>query len=353
MAKSKDLFDDTSMSFGEHLEVLRVHLWKALVGLILTVIVTLYYGDVLIAVIREPIESALHRHGVAATDDTVQGFDFWKYLKSFFGGEPYPEPVPVPEESESDKVDTSRLRIELHPSDLAKALHSYDPGRYPQVAEKADEGRISIPIYAPEFREFRQAAVDLHRPVTLNVQEAFMMYMKVALIGGLILASPWVFYQLWLFVAAGLYPHERRYIYYYLPVSIGLFLGGAAFCFYVALPVVLDFLLGFNRMLGLTPQIRISEWVSFVITLPLMFGLSFQLPVVMLFLERISILSVAVYRANRRLAILAISIVAMVLTPTADPGSMMLMFVPLVLLYELGILMCSWHAQPLRQTDPA
>jgi sec-independent protein translocase protein TatC len=126
-----------------------------------------------------------------------------------------------------------------------------------------------------------------------------------------------------------------------MPVSIGLFLGGAAFCFYVAMPVMLDFLLSFNRMLELTPQLRMSEWVSFAITLPLMFGVSFQLPVVMLFLERISILSVSTYRANRRLAILVISILAMVLTPTADPGSMMLMFVPLVGLYELGILMCS------------
>jgi sec-independent protein translocase protein TatC len=176
------------------------------------------------------------------------------------------------------------------------------------------------------------------------------MYMKVAIIGGLIIASPWVFYQLWLFVGAGLYPHERRYIYIYLPVSIGLFLGGAAFCFYVAMPVVLDFLLGYNRSLGFTPQIRISEWVSFVITLPLMFGLSFQLPVVMLFLERISIMSVETYRANRKIAVLVISIAAMVLTPTQEPGSMMLMFVPLVLLYEVGILMCSWHANPLRET---
>ena len=231
--------------------------------------------------------------------------------------------------------------MKIWPSDLARALHAHDPTTYPRPARIADEPLISLPISAPEFREFRKTTLDMHRPVTLNVQEAFMMYMKVALVAGLIFASPWVFYQLWLFVAAGLYPHERRYVYIYMPVSIGLFLGGAAFCFYVAMPVMLDFLLSFNRMLELTPQLRMSEWVSFAITLPLMFGVSFQLPVVMLFLERISILSVATYRTNRRLAILVISILAMVLTPTADPGSMMLMFLPLVGLYELGILMCS------------
>jgi sec-independent protein translocase protein TatC len=352
MARSKDLFDDSSMSFGEHLEVLRVHLWKALLGLVLTVMVTLYYGDWLIALIREPIESALKRHGVAATEDTTTGFEFGKYVMSFFGGEPYPPPVVEDEAAKLDASDMRALRVEVKPSDLVRALHSADPARYPELAAADDEAKISISLFAKEFGEFRQTTEDMHRPVTLNVQEAFMMYMKVALVGGLIIASPWVFYQMWLFVAAGLYPHERKYVYIYLPVSIGLFLGGAAFCFYVALPVVLDFLLGFNRMLGLTPQIRISEWVSFVITLPLMFGISFQLPVVMLFLERISILSVDVYRANRKLAILAISIIAMVLTPTADPGSMMLMFVPLVLLYEVGILMCSAHANPLQQSNP-
>lgn len=349
MAKSKDLFDDTSMSFGEHLEVLRVHLWKALLGLILTVILTLYFGDKLIAVIREPIESALKRHGIAATDDTAAEFDFWKYVGSYFGGEEYPAPAPAEEPTEQVKPDLGRFVVQINPSDLVRALHAHDPAKYPSPAGGEEEAKVPLSLYSKEFAEFRQAVIDLHRPVTLNVQEAFMTYVKVAFIGGLIIASPWVFYQLWLFVAAGLYPHERKYVYLYMPVSIGLFMGGAAFCFYVALPVVLDFLLGFNRMLGLTPQLRISEWVSFVITLPLMFGLSFQLPVVMLFLERISIFSVELYRANRRLAILAISVIAMVLTPTADPGSMMLMFVPLVLLYELGIIMCSWHANPLRQ----
>ena len=116
-----------------------------------------------------------------------------------------------------------------------------------------------------------------------------MMYIKVSLVAGFIVASPWIFYQMWQFVAAGLYPHERRYVHVYLPLSIGLFLAGVFFAFYLALPLVLDFLLGFNRWLGVVPQIRLSEWVSFVILLPVMFGISFQLPLIMLFLERIGI----------------------------------------------------------------
>ena len=148
-------------------------------------------------------------------------------------------------------------------------------------------------------------------------------------------------YQIWLFVAAGLYPHERKYVYIYLPMSIFLFLGGALFCFYAVFPFVLNFLLGFNKLLGVNPQIRLSEWISFAVTLPVMFGLSFQLPLIMLFMERISIFTVKDYHEKRRMAILIISIISMLMTP-ADPMSMVLMMMPLILLYELGILMCKF-----------
>jgi sec-independent protein translocase protein TatC len=144
-------------------------------------------------------------------------------------------------------------------------------------------------------------------------------------------------------VAAGLYPHERKYVYIYLPMSTGLFMGGVLFCFFAVFPFVLNFLLGFNKWLGLNPQIRMSEWISFAVTLPLMFGLSFQLPLVMLFLERISIFEAKDYREKRRMAILVIAVLSMMLTP-ADPTSMIAMMLPLLLLYELGIWMCSWRA---------
>jgi sec-independent protein translocase protein TatC len=115
------------------------------------------------------------------------------------------------------------------------------------------------------------------------------------------------------------------------------------FCFFLVFPFVLDFLLKFNKMLQVVPQIRLSEWISFAVMLPLMFGLSFQLPLVMLFLERISIFEAADYREKRRIAVLVISIISMMMTP-ADPMSMIMMMIPLVLLYELGIWMCSVSA---------
>ncbi|MFP6763367.1 MAG: twin-arginine translocase subunit TatC, partial [Planctomycetaceae bacterium] len=202
----------------------------------------------------------------------------------------------------------------------------------------SDEKTVPLRIAADAFSELESVIVRQNQAVTLNVQEAFLTYLKVAFIAGLIMASPWVMYQIWQFVAAGLYPHERRYIYIYLPLSTILFLVGVVFCFFAVFPFVLNFLLGFNSLLDVQPQIRLSEWISFAVTLPLMFGLSFQLPLVMLFLERISVFDTAGYREKRKLAILVIAFLSMMLTP-ADPMSMLLMMFPLTLLYEFGIIL--------------
>lgn len=330
----KDLFDDTSMTFGEHLEVLRVHLFKAIIGLVIATCGTLLFGESLIRFINKPITAALHRQGLKGADveDDVSGFDFWEYM-GFTDSAPEPEP-------ETD-VRKDELTVQILPSQLQAAL---DNGNDAAAAEEPptpveDEKPVTLHLRSPVFAEWREAAERTLRPVTLNVQEGFMTYLKVSLVAGAVVASPWIFYQIWLFVAAGLYPHERKYVHFYLPVALVLFLGGAVFCFYVVLPFVLNFLLGFNVKLGIVPQIRLSEWISFALMLPVMFGLSFELPVVMLLLERLQIVDVRTFREKRRIAILAIAFLSMVLTP-ADPMSMIAMMAPLILLYELGIWMC-------------
>jgi sec-independent protein translocase protein TatC len=102
---------------------------------------------------------------------------------------------------------------------------------------------------------------------------------------------------------------------------------------------VLTFLFAFNDWLGIGIEPRITEWLGFVLILPLGFGIAFQLPLVMLFLERIGVFNVEAYLSKWRIAVLVIAVLSMVLTP-ADPGSMLLMFVPLTVLYFGGILLC-------------
>jgi sec-independent protein translocase protein TatC len=176
---------------------------------------------------------------------------------------------------------------------------------------------------------------------SLSAAEVFGFYIKASLLVGAVLSSPWVFYQLWSFVAAGLYPHEKKYVYLYLPFSIGLFLIGATAVFLFVFEPVLNYLFVFNRWLKIDPDPRISEWLGMALFLPIGFGLSFQLPLVMLFLQRIGVITVEMYLAKWRIAVLVIFVIAMLLTP-AEPISMMMMAAPLTFLYFGGVALCKW-----------
>jgi len=339
MARSRDLFDDTTMTFGEHLEVLRVHVFRAIIGIVLAVSVTLFFGDKIFMWLRNPIESALRERGI---DQDQIKFDapkesFFSYLTGMFSSKKTETVVPAAEELRRDQ-----LRVRVAKRELLKALGQSAPN----VETDDTSDTVQIIIAAPEFAQLQRVIEDTSRITTLKVEEGFMAYMKVCFFAGLLLASPWVFYQLWLFIAAGLYPHERKYVHVYLPMSVGLFLLGAMAGYFYAFPLMLDFLIGFNEWLGIGLEPRLSEYISLAMLMPLMFGVSFQLPLVMVFLERIGVCSVETYKENWRIAVLIISIASMVLTTSPDPWSMLLMMFPLLLLYVLGIFMCRFRLDP-------
>jgi len=363
--QARDLFDDTTMSFGEHLEELRVRLWKAVVGLTIVTCVTMYFGDNVMGIVRKPIEDALRARGQGTkiTEEVSQMFS-WQKAKDWWDGVKPAEPPAKPTLPDGT-ADPKVITVTIKPEDLLSALHQFDPDRFPTVAPAApvkplpnenkeapktdkaaaDAKLIAIQVTAPEFEQLQKTVEMQQRPIVLTVQEGFMTWMKVSFVAGLVFSSPWVFYQIWLFIAAGLYPHERKYIHIYLPFSVFLFMGGAVFCFFCVFPFVLEFLLAFSDSLKFQTQIRIADWIDFAIMLPVMFGISFQLPLVMLFLERLSIFQVKDYREKRRIAILVITIISMVLTP-AEPYSMLMMMMPLIFLYEMGILVCHWFPKP-------
>lgn len=351
--QSKDLFDDSTMTFGEHLEALRYHLFKALIGLVLAVIVCLIYGESIVGFVRAPIVAALEDYSADQRNKKLDVQDVqpmswdevWDRIVSFLTGEQDPDTQSEdPTPRQPDETNSVALKVAVTAYDLLSALHEALPEEHPEPPDSAREQELSLTLVAPEFAQFRVAANQSLEPVTFNVQEAFMTYLKVSLIAGIVLSSPWIFFQLWQFVAAGLYQHERKFVYIYGSLSLVLFMVGCAFCFYAVFPLVLQFLLAFNARIGVTPQIRLSEWISFAVVLPLMFGISFQLPLVMRFLTAISIFDVEVYRTKRRLAILAIAFLSMILTP-AEPFSMVMMMIPLALLYEMGILLCQYSGR--------
>ena len=344
MARSRDLFDDTSMTFGEHLEVLRVHVFRAVLGLVIAVSITLFFGDRIFYGLRTPVENAMKDRGIENMTIDVPKESFYAYLKSLFSAKEKPPRETVIEDPQA--LLPEQLRVVVQKSELLKAIGQTAPS-----GDDADDP-VSLLISAPEFAQLRKVVDDTNKITTLKMEEGFMSYMKVCFFAGLLLASPWVFYQLWLFIAAGLYPHERKYVHVYLPMSIVLFLLGALAGYFYAFPLMLDFLIGFNDWLGIGFTPRLSEYISMAMLMPLMFGVSFQLPMVMVFLERIGVCSVDTYKKNWRMAVLVISIASMVLTTSPDPWSMMLMMVPLLLLYVFGIFLCRFRiggpASPIR-----
>jgi sec-independent protein translocase protein TatC len=178
-----------------------------------------------------------------------------------------------------------------------------------------------------------------HRNVltALSATEAFVVWMMISLVLGIIIASPMILYELWSFVAAGLYPHEKRYVYYLLPASIGLFFAGVFMCQFFVMPAALEALFSFNSWLEIDPDLRLKEWLGFAIMMPLITGICFQTPLVMLFLGKVGIFTAADFWSKWRIAVFILMIFAAVVSPSVDAVSLFILWVPMCGLYFLGI----------------
>lgn len=175
-----------------------------------------------------------------------------------------------------------------------------------------------------------------HPLSALAPADAFIGYMKVSLMSGLILSSPWVFYQLWMFVSAGLYAKEKRYMHIAVPFSVVLFIGGALFFLFVVAPISLGFFIKFGRFMNVAPNWTFQNYVSFVTVLMLVFGLGFQTPIAIFFLNKTNLVSLDALRKSRKYTLLCIFVLAAVATPP-DVISQITLAIPLYLLFELGI----------------
>lgn len=167
------------------------------------------------------------------------------------------------------------------------------------------------------------------------------LYMEVAIIGGILASLPNILYQLWAFIAPGLMPNERKYIRAIVFFSTFSFLAGVAFAYFVMLPAALQFFAGFGSPL-IEDNIAINEYMSFVISVLLASGVVFELPLVSWFLSKLGILRPEFMRKYRRHSIVVIFILAAILTPGTDPVSQILLAIPLMVLYELSILVSVW-----------
>lgn len=383
------------MTFGEHLEQLRKALAKSSAWVGVGLIFGLFLADDIVQYIQTPLKAALeefslkqdlqrlktvsgvevskemaeklHDKGIVSEDVLVDPRDF--HLESLMGKKESEQPESLkPAATETGAAPTESNKKESDAKAPTEPKVQDIKTSDAKATESSTETTAKPTVSAPDPDALYQGAVDNElmerlvpvriwrkvatRVETLNIQEGFMIWLKAALIAGIVFGSPGIFWHIWGFVAAGLYPHERKYVYVFLPMSLGLFLAGVSLAFFVIFRFVIEFLLEANASLGTDLSPRLNEYVSFALILPLGFGLAFQLPLVMVFLNRIGMFSVQNYLQQWKIAILVIAFLSMILTPGGDIYSMCGMGLPLIILYFLGIALCKYLPMGAEGYDP-
>lgn len=350
LKKADDLFEKSSMSFGSHLEELRKCLVYAMIWLCAGVSIGMFFATNVVNYVQTPLKRALsdyYANKAKTLVETRSNGMLSEEMKQFL----------IANDLQINLVYTAPAPPVVAPV-VADAGKPAPPELTPVSTEATTADAKSDPLTAPpksvifETQKFAMPQMSDLQPQwfiqktpantdALGLQEPFMIWLKAGLVVGIVIASPGIFYSLWIFISAGLYPHERKYVYFFLPCAVFLFLSGAALAFFVIFEIVISFLLQFNDSLGIGASPRLSDYMSFALFLPIGFGVAFQLPMVMFVIERLGLISVKTYLSQWRIAILTITVISMVLTP-AEVTSMIGMGVPLIGLYYLGILLCMY-----------
>lgn len=292
------------MSFGDHLDELRSRLIKALLAIVVAIASLLPFHDGVQSIIIEPYK--------------VQ----WR--AGFL-----------------EHVD----RLEAMEADARAAGEKLDV-QVQQFLAYIREHKVAILAGEMKFTHVIPTSTGYHIPYNLYATgglEDMMSFMWASLVFALVLASPVVIWQAWAFVAAGLYPKERSVFYRYFPFMMALMAGGIAFGYFVALPYSLGFLMGLMNPQNVLAIFSIGQFITLEFALTGAMGLVFQLPLVMVALQRIGLVTHRAYRKHWRMTILIIFIVAAIVTPP-EPVSMLLMSAPMLLLYGLGLVL-TWFSR--------
>lgn len=327
--KKKKVYNplETSMSLGDHLEELRARLIRAILGLLIGSIACLFFGRKIIEFIERPYFKIIQSHS----------------SKSETGATQY----------------SPNVLMETLCANILQALASdpnapdIDPYTVEFIQRIFNETVVSLksdPNYIDSFATSGQTS-STPRLQILAPADPFVGFMKISLISGLILSSPWVFYQLWMFVAAGLYANERRYVRISVPFSTVLFIAGALFFLFLIAPISLNFFLGFGDYIGVSSNWTFQKYISFVTLLMLVFGLGFQTPIAIFILNRTGLVSIKALKASRKYVFIGVFGVAAIATPP-DVISQITLAIPLYALFELGILL-SWFVERRKKLQEA
>ena len=327
---------EDQLTLVDHLSELRNRLFASLAFVTLCFAFTFWQSDRVLSFITKPVDNALSTT-TGGEDGKKKDADEVQYAYQA-------------------AVSKALVALKDDSADLSKAVGALQTSKSVatdaqlQATIKTLQERIERRGKAIDALGIAAPAID-RRPITLGVTEPFLVTITSSLYAALLLSLPFLLFQIYAFVLPAFTPRERSVAFPLMLMVPFLFLAGVAFSYYLVLPQATNFLLNFNDG-EFNIQVQGREAVKFVTTFLIGVGLMFQLPVGILAITRSGIVGVPQLRSARRYVIVAFAVVAAVLTPTPDPGTMLLAMAPLVVLYELSIIAASWLDR-VRPLEPA
>ena len=338
-SREDERFRKSTMTFGEHLGELRRCLVKSLLGLALGFVLGMTVGKHIVMFIQQPLTHALTKYYQNESIERVEAG-----LKSL---EQAGQALPLTAEEARRRVEEEHLladEVFVDPAQLLLELKALYPERFKdlQALPTAEASAAGDKPKMIRLFTWHRSEDDIRmKSRSLGALEGFGIWVKTSLLFGIIVASPWIIYQIWQFVAAGLYPHERQYVHAYLPFSIALFLLGAALAFFVVFGPGPGFSAELQPQHEHPARAAHQRVAQLRVDSAGRLRAGLQLPLAMLFMERIGLFTVKSYLAQWRVAVLVIFVIAGILMPP-DPYSMLLNAGALSLLYFGGILLCKY-----------
>lgn len=330
---------ESEKPFLDHLEDLRVMITRCVVALTITTIACFTFQEDLMKVLREPVDQVMfiHMEKTLPKEIPVKEWQRAREVDDAANNLREPEREPFLQQFDGTvrhNADTVRLLR------AAKVMPEAQRQDFLSRTTDAETTKRILSLIELQADVGQQGPGNLQMMSALSPTETFMLSMKLSFFAGIVLAFPLLIMFVLQFVLPGLHAHERRVLWPAMGIGFGLFLTGVLFAYYLILPKTLTFFYEWSGSLGVSNDWRIGEYITFATQFTLLFGLSFELPVVVMVAVKLGLLTHEMMRKTRSYAVLAIVIAAAVITPTPDALTMSLMAGPMIFLYEA----CIWLA---------
>ncbi len=351
---------DEEKPFLDHLEDLRIMVTRIVITLLISTLACFIYKDQLMEIIRKPVEQVwVERHEATLPEDEEISLDDWENALTLSSvSAPLGQYNPELAERWWEQATDERTRRLAEAAVVYRAALKLPEDKQEDflksISDDQSEARdLALKLLVSKPTENLNAEGNLRLMSSLKPTETFMLTMKLAFFAGIIISFPFLLYFLLQFIVPGLKDEERKALWPALAIGFGLFLGGVLFAYFYVLPNVLTFFYEWGKSMGISNDWRIGYYISFATTFVLIFGLAFELPVVVMTLVKIGLLSHGVMRETRSYAILAIFVIAALITPTPDAMTLGLLAIPMVILYEICIWLSYFHEKKLAKLEAA